>query len=62
MYSDHDLSLMPKMLAEHWLGQMDEDLMIAILLSGNTGYDNLSRESLIEKFEEVFGDEYFGRD
>ena len=53
---------MPSMLAEYWSAQVDEDLLVTILLSGNTGYSNLSKESLIEKFEEVFGEDHFDTD
>jgi len=62
MYSDYELSIMPKLLAEYWATQMDQDLVIAMLLFGNKGYDNLEKESLVEKFEEVFGESHFERD
>tara|TARA_B100000131_G_scaffold245343_1_gene238112 strand:+ start:488 stop:706 length:219 start_codon:yes stop_codon:yes gene_type:complete len=61
-YADNQIEQMPKLLADYWAGEIDGDSIACILLSGNEGYKNINKDSLIEEFETVFGEDYFWGD
>ena len=58
-YSGAQLEKMREALAEYWINEMPEDSIKEILLNGCEGYNKVEEETLVEEFEEVFGDEYF---
>ena len=61
-YADNQIEQMPKLLADYWAGEVDGETIASILLSGNEGYEKLNKDSLIEEFETVFGEDYFWAD
>lgn len=61
-YAENQIERMPKMLAEYWAGNLDGDTIASILLMGNEGYEKTSKEALLDEFETVFGEDYFGGD
>jgi hypothetical protein len=61
-YSSDQLEKMREALAEYWINEMPEDSIKELLLNGCEGYAKMEEETLVEEFEEVFGDEYFDND
>jgi len=61
-YAEDQVEQMRAMLAQYWAEHLDGEAFAAILLAGNEGYNNLNVETLIQEFESVFGENYFGRD
>jgi len=61
-YADNQVEQMPKLLADYWAGELDGETITSILLSGNEGYEKLNKDSLINEFETVFGEDYFWND
>ena len=61
-YSSDQIEKMRDALADYWIDEMPEDSIKELLLNGCEGYTKMEEETLIEEFEEVFGDEYFDND
>jgi hypothetical protein len=61
-YADDQIEQMRTLLSEYWSDHLEGEVIAAILLTGNEGYDNLDKETLIQEFESVFGEDYFGED
>ena len=61
-YADDQLEQMRGMLSEYWSERLDGEVIAAILLAGNEGYEKVGKETLTQEFESVFGENYFGRD
>ena len=53
---------MRAMLSQYWSERLDGEVIAAILLAGNEGYDNLDKKDLVQEFESVFGENYFSGD
>ena len=61
-YADDQVERMRAMLSNYWSEHLEEEVVAAILLAGNEGYDNLDKKTLIQEFESVFGENFFGGD
>ena len=61
-YADDQIERMRAMLSQYWSERLDGEVIAAILLAGNAGYDNLDKKDLVQEFESVFGENYFSGD
>ena len=61
-YADDQIERMRAMLSQYWSERLDGEVIAAILLAGNEGYDNLDKKDLVQEFESVFGENYFSGD
>jgi len=61
-YADDQIKRMREMLSQYWSERLDGEVITAILLAGNEGYDNLDERTLVQEFESVFGENYFSGD
>ena len=61
-YSDDQVDRMREIFSEYWSERIDGETIADILLSGNEGYKDMNKKDLIEEFESIFEENYFGRD
>ena len=61
-YADDQIEQMRVALANYWVENLEGEVLSDMLLHGCGGYNEMSKETLIEEFEFVFGDNYFWDD
>jgi len=61
-YAEDQVEQVREILADYWSERLDGDAVASILLTGNEGYKNTNKETLLEEFESIFGEGYFSGD
>lgn len=62
VYAEDQIEQMPIMLSDYWTEKLEGSTFSEMLLHGNVGYQNLNKETLIEEFEFIFGENHFWSD